>query len=35
MIDTRRTAGHDAASEAFLAGRGYILMDRIRDLAGA
>ena len=35
MIDTRKTAGHDAASAAFLTGRGYILMGRIRDLAGS
>ena len=33
-IETRRTAGHDAASEVFLAGRGYVLMNRIHDLAG-
>jgi PAS domain S-box-containing protein len=32
-IQTRRTAGQGAAEEAFLAGRGYILMNRIQDLA--
>ena len=33
MIEMRRTAGRDAASEAFAAGRGYVLMDRIHGLA--
>jgi PAS domain S-box-containing protein len=32
-LKTRGTAGHDVAMNAFLAGRGYVLMDRIRNLA--
>ena len=34
-IETRRDEGLDAGLKAFLAGRGYIAMDRIRDLAGS
>lgn len=32
VIEMRRTAGNAVASEAFLAGRGYVLMNRIDDL---
>lgn len=32
-LKTRGAAGHDAGLKAFLAGRGYVLMDRIRNLA--